>query len=99
MALKQSQFDFNIVHKPGSKNIADYYSRHPAKADVTGYIKDEKVDHYINHIVSNVLPRALPIHEVIEATRMDVEMQELLELLRYNCEAKHVLSQQESKPG
>ena len=90
MALRLSQFDFNIVHKPGSTYIADYYSRHPAKADVAEYIKDKKVEHYINHIVSNVLPRALPIHEVIEATRMDVEMQELLELLRYNCEAQRL---------
>ena len=30
-ALKLMNYDFEIVHKPGNSNIADYMSRQPAK--------------------------------------------------------------------
>ena len=31
LALRLSQFDYEIVHKPGDSNAADYFSRHPVK--------------------------------------------------------------------
>ena len=40
LALRLSQFDFEVVHKPGNSNIADYYSRHPLKAGPSEFLKE-----------------------------------------------------------
>ena len=32
LALRLSQFDYEIVHEPGATNAVDYYLRHPLKS-------------------------------------------------------------------
>ena len=77
-ALRLTQFDFQVVHRPGKSNIADYFSRHPdPKVCTKALEKQQEVERYINTIVHNAVPNAITRHEVAEATLVDEELQQL----------------------
>ena len=55
-ALRLTPFDFEIVHRPGVSNIANYYSRSPGGAGVSAYldeIKSEQHDRTGSHTTRN----------------------------------------------
>ena len=52
LAFRLSQFDFEVVHKPGNSNIADYYSRHPLKAGPSEFLKELQAESFVNMITS-----------------------------------------------
>ena len=81
LALRLSQFDYTVEHKPGISNIADYYSRHPLKAKASAFLEELKTEQYINFIVKTVLPVAVTVKEVTQATEQDEEMQKLIKAL------------------
>ena len=71
-ALRLTQFDFTIVHRPGSSNIADYLSRNPDTShDLSALVETQRAERYINLVVSNAVPRALTRLEIAEATKED----------------------------
>ena len=77
-ALRLTQFDFNIVHRPGKDNVADFFSRHPDKTvDVEALAAQQRSERYINAVVTNALPSAITRKEVAKATAEDAELQEL----------------------
>ena len=82
MALRLSQFDFEIEHRPGVSNIADYYSRHPIKAYPSAFLEEVKTEQYINLVTYNAMPMSLTRAEVSAATSSDIEMQILLKRMR-----------------
>ena len=85
LALRLSQFDFEIVHKPGESNVADYYSRHPVRATRDEFLEEVRAsaeaENYINAIAAANIPRSVTMDEVREATSADSELQEVLKLL------------------
>ena len=77
-ALRLSQFDFDIKHRPGISNEADYLSRHPMTGVMAGDSMDRKnTSKYINMIVDSAVPMCLTRKEILEATEKDSELQEL----------------------
>ena len=56
LALRLSQFDFEIVHKPGESNVADYYSRHPERATRDEFLEEVRAsaeaENYVNSIAA-----------------------------------------------
>ena len=82
LALSLSQFDFEIVHKPGESNVADYYSRHPVRASRDEFLDEirasAEAENYINAIAAANIPRSVTIEEVREATSADSQLQEVL---------------------
>ena len=35
-------------------------------------------EHYINYIISNAVPKALPLNEILEHTKQDGDLQEVI---------------------
>ena len=80
-ALRLTQFELSIVHRPGNTNIADYYSRSPCRAGVTAYLEEIANERYINFVARSSLPPAVTIEEVAQATNEDQELRQLRKLL------------------
>ena len=85
LALRLSQFDYEIVHRPGKTNVADYFSRHPVKAKRDEFLEEVRAstenERYINLIIASSLPKSLSIEDVREATKRDPELQALGQFL------------------
>lgn len=88
-ALRLMEFDYEIVHCPGSTNIADYFLRQPIKSiDWEARLDAINSEAFINTIVSNALPRALSLDEIIEHTNKDSELVNLREWIRQASSGK-----------
>ena len=81
LALRMSQFWYTIVHRPGTSNIADYYSRNPCKAQPSAFLEELKAENYINMVVAQAIPKALTVKEVEAATASDKLLQTLKQWL------------------
>ena len=90
MALRLSQFDYTIIHQPGASNIADYYSRHPSGGQGSDFLEEVRAEQYINAIVRDILPMALKLSEVIDATKEDKELSELIGHVRRNTYVRNL---------
>ena len=82
-ALRLTQFDFEVEHRPSEANVADYFSRHPVGSQVTPEDTGElKTENYINLVVQNSLPLNISLSEVIESTKKDSQLILLAEWLK-----------------
>jgi hypothetical protein len=89
MALRLSQFDFEIQHRPGATNMADYYSRHPGKSTAaSAFLEELKTERYLNMICKSIMPQALSRNELAEAVKADTELQHLIKYLEVNSDAE-----------
>jgi hypothetical protein len=98
-ALRLSQFDYEVIHRPGKFNMADFFSRHPIELAP----KTTSAERFVNMIVNFSTPNALSIEEVINATKHDKNLIKLTEfltgmnsqqsLLMELGEYKHILSE------
>ena len=88
MALRLSQFDYIIVHRPGATNIADYYSIHPNKGPGTAFLEEVRTEPYINAIARDALPNALNLSEVINTTKEDKNLYEIMRFVRNNTNVR-----------
>ena len=61
-------YDFTVSYLPGSKNSADYLSR---SNPLPSTHKSNMVEEYINSVVSQFLPIALPLAEIQKETNKD----------------------------
>ena len=75
--LRLSSFDYEIVHRPGVSNMADYYSRNSGTAGVSAYLEEIKSERYVSMIVQAAVPPAMTTQEIAEATHLDPELCEL----------------------
>lgn len=66
MRLRLSPFNFNIIHRPGSTNIADYLSRHPY-AKATEHLSS-LCELHATHITNTLVPKAIKLEDVQIAT-------------------------------
>lgn len=81
-ALRLTQFDYEVEHRPSEANVADYFSRHPVRTPIAQESAGElKTENYINLIVQNSLPFNISLSEVIEATKRDHILQSLAKWL------------------
>jgi hypothetical protein len=72
-------FHFDIVHKPGDMNIADYMSRQPTKNDESD--DSHGAERYMHFILTNAVPMAMTRGELIEFTNQDQVLQALQKLI------------------
>ena len=77
-ALRLSQFDYTIVHRAGSSNIADFFSRQPDRSvNLDALVEQQASDRYINTIVEGAIPSSITRQEIARATNTDNELQAL----------------------
>ena len=70
--LRLTQFDFEIEHRPGASNIADFLSRHPDHSvSIVSLSEQQNADQYINMVVSGSVPQFLSRKQLAEATRQE----------------------------
>jgi hypothetical protein len=74
LALRMSQFEFDIVHKPGRTNIGDYYSRQPVIAKRDDFLEEiiasAETEVYINVMTCAKFPRSVTLEEIRIETRL-----------------------------
>ena len=75
--LRLMPYDFTVSYLPGSKNSADYLSR---SNPLQSTHKSNMVEEYINSVVCQSLPIALPLAEIQKETNQD----KTLSLLKKN---------------
>ena len=59
-SLRLQEFDFKLEYEPGLNNIADILSRKP----FFDTPKVNKAEHFVNYVVSNLIPKTLTFHEI-----------------------------------
>ena len=88
MALRLMDFDYTIIHKPGAYNIADYLSRNTSQLEESNKLEKE-TENYVSFISEHAIPKAFTRNEIIEETKKDKMMIELIKLLEGDREQKH----------
>lgn len=79
-ALRLMGFDYEIIHRPGAANIADYLSRHPVEADDPTRQCDQ-TENFIAFISEHALPKAMTRAEILEHTAQDETLIVLKDIL------------------
>ena len=69
-ALRLQPYQPTIKYRKGADNPADYLSRHPAQ-EVKFSSQSSAVEEYVNMIVTNAVPKAMTMDEIIVATELD----------------------------
>ena len=77
--LTLQNYDFNILHKPGSENIADCLSR--MMIDKESSIANES-DEHIRFVTTNAIPDSITIEQVKEASRDDDIISQLIKAIQ-----------------
>ncbi|CAF1082211.1 unnamed protein product [Brachionus calyciflorus] len=79
--IRLNEYDFKVEHTPGKSNPADYLSRKPIVSDsVINQVAN--VELYVNYIFEQNIPAAVTQEQVIEETRKDEVLQELIRRIR-----------------
>ena len=78
-ALKLQEYDITVTYSPGSKNPADYMSRHPVRPS-TGSSNETEV--YTNFVANNAKPIAIPIEKMRTETELDSELQAVMSAIK-----------------
>lgn len=81
--LRLQAYDFTLKYRPGTDNPADYLSRHPAeKADAKTRHESRVADEYVSFLLSNLVPKAMTLREITDATKADPTLQAVISAVR-----------------
>lgn len=73
--LRLQPYDFTVVYRPGSSNIADYLSRHPLSSQPA---RERNIaEQYVNYLIDNAIPKAMTLEEIDNACKTDTALQKL----------------------
>ncbi|XP_015747378.1 PREDICTED: uncharacterized protein K02A2.6-like [Acropora digitifera] len=70
-----------IIYKPGADNPADYMTRHTDPKQSQNFSHLSRVDAYINFVTTYVVPPAVTLQEVKDATAADETLQNLARVI------------------
>ena len=79
--LRLQPYNFKVVHVAGKKNIADSLSRLMGETALKGKHAHE-AEEYVRFVAVNATPRALTAREVEEASKTDLELNEVREAIK-----------------
>ena len=68
-----------IIYKPGADNPADYMTRHPEQSQNFSHLS--RVDAYTNFVTTYVVPPAVTLQKVKDATTADETLQNLARVI------------------
>ena len=81
--LRLMEFYFEILHKPGRENVADYLSRHPIKQN-SSVEASKSAEEFVNLIEAYMKPSAMKLEEIIEKTKSDPIIQKIIQCINSN---------------
>ncbi len=94
LALRLSQFDFTVEHRPGKDNMADYYSRHSTKSKSPAFLQEvqaaQETERYVNWVAMSAIPRAITMDMLVAETKQDDEIQELIGHINRGSKARQL---------
>ena len=76
------QFDFELKYCPGSKNAADYLSRHVIPLTESDTKTCNAREQVVHSIITVTAPQAILLVEVQDATKRDRELSKLIPLIQ-----------------
>ena len=79
--LRLMDLEFEIQHKPGIENMADYLSRHPLHVDETDR-QTFLAEQYIYFICEQNAPRAIRVEQLMEATLQDKTLKAVIKAIK-----------------
>nr|XP_039260859.1 uncharacterized protein LOC120337204 [Styela clava] len=85
--LRLQQYTFNIVHRPGKTNPADYMSRHPI--EMQNVHSDKITEECVNYVCENTCPKAIKLCEIKSASENDSVIQNVIKYLQNNLWYKY----------
>lgn len=81
--MRLMSYDYKVIYRPGKLSIADPLSRLCQNTLDQGQTYDEENERIVRLVVDDSCPIAVPPCEIIEATKRDVELLELIQWLPY----------------
>ena len=84
--IRLQEYDFNVVYRPGTSNLADPLSRLP-KDSKPGNCRSNMeacADRYVHYMIRAQTPRAMQLDDIRKATLEDPELQKVMQCLRNN---------------
>jgi transposase InsO family protein len=87
MAVRLAQYEFEIIHKPGYYNEADFLSRQPvdqsdSDSDSEDEYENDQMESHINSMIAVNIPSCITHEELILATKQCDELQEVIKFMR-----------------
>ena len=84
LQLCLQEYDFNLVYRPGSQNLANSLSRLTPRAQPPK--RNNCADRYVNYLTHHMSPRAIDTEENRSASATDPELQ-----LARKCITEHIV--------
>lgn len=81
--LRLMSYDYQVIYQPGKSNIADPLSRLCQEGTICADSYDEESERIIRLLSNDVKPTAITLQEIIEATKNDMELTELMKWISY----------------
>ena len=81
--LRLMDLEFDIQHKPGIDNLADYLSRHPIHVNETNR-QTFLAEQYIYFVGEQNAPRAIRMEQLMEATMKDKTLMAVMKAIKSN---------------
>jgi len=76
-ALRLAPFEFDVIHRPGLGNVADYLSRHPAEPANNQTHDALGLEAHVNAVIALTAPVALTPERIASETQTDSQLQAL----------------------
>ena len=92
--LRLQQYNFIVKYQKGSKNPADYMSRHPVKT--VSVRESQMAEEYANFVLESSTPKAVSVKEIADATKTDPVMENVRKCItnghwyKFNCEEMQI---------
>lgn len=82
-ALRLEEFDYEVVHKPGLANEADFFSRQPTgKVEVQHVQESNHSEVYVALVVQSAVPEAITLSEILNETKQETDLVKLSDVVR-----------------
>jgi hypothetical protein len=81
--LRLMEYLYDIIHRPGNTNIAEFLSRNPIRSDSNNHLT-KMAEEFVNFVEYTTKPSAIKIDEIIESTKTNKTIQMVIKCLQNN---------------
>ena len=82
--LRLQPYDLDVIYKNGNENPSDYLSRHIGNDTKKRNADKTPAEEYVNILAHHVIPKAMTMQEIQDATLADKTLQMLIDIIEKN---------------
>ena len=82
--LRLQPYDFDVIYMNGNDNPSDYMSRHIGNDTKKRNADKTSAEEYVNFLAHHVIPKAMTMQEIQDATLADRTLQMLIDVIEKN---------------